>query len=96
MNIRCGLLAAIAIACATSRSSAIGAWHAETGHGYLVIESQRLVWFDPDHNDLSVGKVLQRGDELVTRHRGKIEKVRLAVTNDRLVVTTGGTSESYQ
>ena len=90
------LTIAFAFACATSRPGAAGSWHSETGHGYLVVESQRLVWFDPDHSDLSVGKVLQRGDELVTRHRGKIERVRLVLTNDHLVVMTGGTSESYR
>src|SRR5258708_24265140 len=73
----------------------IGSWHSETGHGYLVVEPQRLVWFDPDHDDLSVGKVIERHDELVTRHRGKIEKVRLALTNDHLVVTTDGKPESF-
>jgi hypothetical protein len=77
----------VAFACATGRHSTGGSWQSESGHGYLVVEAERLVWFDPDHNDLSVGKVLQRGDELlVTRHRGKIERVRLALTNDRLVV----------
>jgi len=97
MNLRRLLVLTLAfgLACATSRPSTIGSWHSETGHGYLIVEPQRLVWFDPDHNDLSVGKVIEQHDELVTRHRGKIETVRLALTNDHLVVTTGGTSETF-
>jgi hypothetical protein len=97
MKLRHSLLLAVlcVAACATGRHSSAGAWQSESGHGYLVVESERLIWFDPDHNDLSVGNVLQRGDELVTRHRGKIERVRLALADDHLVVTIAGKSETY-
>jgi hypothetical protein len=81
-------------ACATSRPRAIGVW--QSADGYLSVEPSRLVWFDPAHNDLSVSTILQRGDELVTRHRGRIERVRLAAHDDALDVTVAGKTSSYR
>jgi len=87
----------VALGCATSASppGAIGSWQADSGNGWLIVESQRLIWFDPSHNDLSVAKVLQHDGDLVTRHRGKSEHVRLVATGDHLSVTAGTTSQTY-
>ena len=81
-----GLLIAIAfvLGCATGHDATSGAW--QSAAGYLSVEPSRLVWFDPEHNDLSVSTILQRDGELVTRHRGRIERVRLAATGDALTV----------
>jgi hypothetical protein len=84
-----------ALSCATGRPATLGSWQSESGHGYVVVEAERLVWFDPDQNDLSVGTVLSRNGELVTRHRGKIERVSLAQAGDNLVVTIEGKPQTY-
>jgi hypothetical protein len=93
-GILCCVSLAIAFGCATGRNPAIGSW--QSASGYLSVEPARLVWFDPVHNDLSVATILQRGPELVTRHRGRIERVRLGATNDALTVTIGGKETAYR
>ena len=58
------------VGCATAHDPTRGAWQS-AGGGYLSVEPSRLVWFDPEHNDLSVSTILQRDQELVTRYRGR-------------------------
>jgi hypothetical protein len=88
------LIAALFLfACATAGPSATGTW--QSVNGFLSVEPSRLVWFDPAHNDLSVSLILQRGDELVTRHRGRIERVQLTPRGDELAVTIAGTTITY-
>lgn len=91
-----GCLIAIVFAagCATGTDGTRGAW--QTDGRYLSVEPSRLVWFDPEHNDLSVSTILQRDQELVTRHRGRIERLRLAANGDALVVTIGDETTSYR
>src|SRR5258708_6829196 len=80
----------LVVACVTGRSAA-GNW--ESASGFLVVEPSQLVWFDPAYNDLSVAKVVGRGDELVTRHRGRIERIHLVPVGDALNVTVAGKTE---
>jgi len=84
----------LALACATASAPFTGTWRSESG--YLAVEPSRLVWLDPAHNDLTVSTVLQRGEELVTRHRGRIERVRLARAGDELAVTVGDRTTTYR
>jgi hypothetical protein len=86
-------LAALFVACATAAPRATGDW--QSANGFLSVEPSRLVWFDPAHNDLSVATILQRGDELVTRHRGRLERVRLTRRGDELHVSAGGQTTAY-
>jgi hypothetical protein len=90
----CLLTIAFAMGCATGRNATSGAW--QSAGGYLSVEPSRLVWFDPEHNDLSVSTILQRDQELVTRHRGRIERVRLATTGEALTVTIGDKATTYR
>ena len=83
-----------AVACATAGPSTTGTWQSDIR--YLAVEPSRLVWFDPARNDLSVSTVLERGHELVTRHRGRIERVRLSRAGDELVVTIGDDTTTYR
>ena len=87
------LLLLAVFGCATAQPRGTGTW--QSADGYLAVEPSRLVWFDPSHNDLSVSTVLQGGDELVTRHRGRIERVRLAPAGEDLVVTIGEKATTY-
>jgi hypothetical protein len=84
----------LAFACASAGPSLTGTWQSDDG--YLAVESSRLVWLDPAHNDLSVSTVLERGEELVTRHRGRIERVRLSRSGDELAVTISGQTTTYR
>jgi hypothetical protein len=90
----CLLTIAFVAGCATGHDMTSGAWQSEGG--YLSVEPSRLVWFDPEHNDLSVSTILQRGQELVTRHRGRIERVRLSTIADALTVTIGKKATTYR
>jgi hypothetical protein len=94
MSFKCLGVMFLLFACATGRSPAIGIW--QSADGYLSVEPARLVWFDTAHNDLSVSTILQRGEELVTRHRGRIERVRLVPNGGALDVTIGGKASTYQ
>jgi hypothetical protein len=87
------LAVALLVACATAGPLATGTW--QSANGFLSVEPSRLVWLDPAHNDLSVSTILQRGDELVTRHRGRIERVRLVPHADELAVTIGSETTAY-
>jgi len=84
----------VACASSASRPADTGSW--QSANGYLTVEESRLVCFDPAHNDLSVSAILQRGGELVTRHRGRIEHLRLVPQSNDLVVTVDGTPSTYR
>lgn len=84
----------LALACASAGTPVTGTWQSDGG--YLAVEGSRLVWFDPARNDLSVSTVLERGEELVTRHRGRIERVRLSRSGDELAVTVGDQTTTYR
>lgn len=92
-TLRLSLVFLVAVACASARPATTGNW--QSANGYLTVEKTRLVWFDAAHNDLSVSTVLQSGDELVTRHRGRIEHVHIAPQGDELAVTVDGTPSAY-
>jgi hypothetical protein len=88
------LAIAFAVGCATGHDATSGSWQSDSG--YLSVEPSRLMWFDPEHNDLSVSTILQRDSELVTRHRGRIERVRLAANVGALTVTIGEKTTTYR
>jgi len=85
---------AFLLGCATGQETTRGAWQGADG-GYLSVEPSRLVWFDPEHNDLSVSTILRRDQDLVTRHRGRLERIRLVANGDALTATIGDKQTAY-